>query len=278
MTESWWKIRGRDHAALEWGERGGRPTLLLHGWLDCAAAWAGLAERLEGWRLAPDLRGHGRSPHNGPGQAYFFPEYVADLDALVAELDGPVDLVGHSMGGTLATMFAAARPERVRRLVSLDGLGLADGVEEVVDRLRAFLDGSRRPPRSRVFRDLDEVADRLRKETPRLDPRHARLLAEHATVRVENGLTWSFDPRHRVKGAIPYRQDQHLRLLAELRCPVLSVHPERSPFAAADVARIEAGIARLRVARIPGTGHRLHLEDPEAVAQAVRSFLAAPEP
>lgn len=274
MHERTWRLRGLDFTGLCWGQEGGIPTVFLHGYLDHAGSWSRVAEGLDGWRLALDLRGHGRSPHLTQGDTYHFPEYVADLDALVTLLGGLVNLVGQSMGGTIASIYAGARPFAVRRLAVLDGLGLHDSGEEAADRLVAFLDGVRDPPRNRTFPDVAAAAARLRHANRTLDETWAMELAARSTIPVPGGVTWSWDARHRIRGAVPYRQAHHQQLLRRIQCPVLSVHPELSPFHPADVAALEGCIAGLRVAHIEGAGHMVHLDAPEAVAAALRPFLA----
>lgn len=271
MRETTWHIRGLPFAALEWGE--GAPVVLLHGFLDSAAAWEHIAGRLDGWRIAMDLRGHGRSPHVGPGEAYFFPDYLADLDGLIDQLPGPVDLVGHSLGGTVVTMYAGARPEKVRRIVSIDGLGLPDSSGSAIERMQRFMSGANRPPRNKVFANVEEAALRLRQAHPALDEAWSLRLAGRTTMPVDGGVSWSWDPRHRIRGPIPYRHDNHLQFLRAIRCPVLSVHPQRSPFAGEDVRTLEEVIQDLQVVEIPGAGHMVHLDAPEAVAEAVAAFL-----
>lgn len=283
MRETTWTLRGMRFAAIEWGVRTEDadptpPTIFLHGFLDHAGAWRRVAERLTGWRIALDQRGHGRSAWAAPGHGYFFPEYLADLDALVAQIGRPVRLVGHSMGGTVSTQYAGARPESVTRLVSVDGLGLYDQVGEVATRARAFLEGQRAPPKPRVYPSLDACVARLVAAHAGLDAEYARELAERGTTPCEGGVTWSYDPRHRSRGALPYRHSHHLPLLAGIRCPVLVVHPGEPVFAPADVALLEAAIADLRAVTIPGTGHMIHLQQPAVLAAAIDAFFGEDPP
>jgi pimeloyl-ACP methyl ester carboxylesterase len=267
-------LRGLLFSAIEWGEPVGTPTVFLHGFLDHAGSWSRVASRLSGWRVALDQRGHGRSAWIGPGESYHFPEYLADLDALVDLLGRPVRLVGHSMGGTVASLYAGARPDAVERLVVVDGLGLADGGASARDRMIQFLDGIRAVRDARPMPSVAHAAARLRTAWPGLDEEFATALAARGTRAVPGGFAWSYDPRHRVRAAMPYRQDQHLRFLAEIRCPVLSVRAERSIFATEDVARLETGIAGLRVVTLAGTGHMVQLDAPEALASVIASFFA----
>lgn len=278
MRETTWTVRGRPFAALEWGDREGLPTVLLHGFLDHAGTWSRVAARLSGWRLALDHRGHGRSPHVGEGDddafhTYTFAEYLADLDGLLAQT-GPALLVGHSMGGTLASMYAGVRPERVRGLVTVDGLGLVDSSASGPDRMIEFLDGVARLPRNRRFASVAEAAARLRLTHPALDEAWSLELAARGTRPDGDGWTWSWDPRHRLRGPVPYRHDHHAHFLRRVRCPVLVVRPEHSPFADADVERLTGALPPHEVVRVPGAGHMVHLDAPAMLADALASFRA----
>ncbi|MDP2312578.1 MAG: alpha/beta hydrolase [Pseudomonadota bacterium] len=271
--EARYTLRGLPFAALEWGEPDGRPTVLVHGFLDHAGSWARVAERLGGHVVALDLRGHGHSTWIGPGESYHFPEYVADIDALVTALGGRIRLVGHSMGGTIASLYAGARPDAVERLAIVDGLGLPDGGGGARDRMVQFLDGIARSRPHRPYPTIDAAAARLQSTWSGLDAAWALELAARGTRAVEGGFVWRYDPRHLVRAAVPYRQDQHLRFLAEIRCPVLSVHPERSLFAPADIGVLEGAIPDLRIQEVPGAGHMTQLDAPAALAAHLVPFL-----
>jgi pimeloyl-ACP methyl ester carboxylesterase len=261
------------------------PGVLLHGFLDHAGAWEGVARHLPGERIAIDHRGHGRSEHNPPGASYLFADYVADVDALldVVSPDQPVHLVGHSMGGTMATLYAGARPGRVTSVVSLDGLGMADGVsglafadsDPVSERMVKFLDGVRSPPRHKPMPSVMYAAERLARAHSRIGPGWALRMAERSTVCVPgagDAVTWSFDPAHRTRSPIPYRHSHHIPLLRRIACPVLSVHPGAPTFIAEDTAILEAAIPNLERRVIAGTSHMMHLEEPEAIAAHIVEF------
>ncbi len=274
-VECAWTLREQSFGGLRWGHPGPAPLVLLHGFLDHAGSWDRVARLLGEGCIALDLRGHGLSAWVGPAETYHFAEYVADLDALVDQLGGRVRLVGHSMGGTLASLYAGARPERVERLAVVDGLGLADGGPGARTRMIEFLDAARAPREPRPMASVEEAAGRLKRTWARLDDAFALELAARGTRPVPGGVVWAYDPRHRSRSAVPYRQDQHQRFLEAIRCPVLSIRPEHGPFAADDVARLEATIPDLRAVVVPGAGHMLPLEAPEAVAEHLRGFLAA---
>ena len=208
------------------------------------------------------------------GETYHFPEYLADVDALIGALGAPVNLVGHSMGGTIATMYAGARPDRVRRVVSIDGLGMPDAGEVAAERLVQFLDGVADPPSHKIFPDVATAASRLRRANPQIDEAWALELAVRTTTPVDGGLVWSWDVRHRIRGAIPYRQANHQQLLRRIACPVLSVRPEHSPFMPADVGALESTITNLVTATIRGAGHMVHLDAPSELSAVIQDFLA----
>ena len=271
MREVTWTLHGRQFTGIEWGEAVGTPTVFLHGFLDQAGSWRDVVTDLAGWRVAIDQRGHGRSAHVEPGAGYHFADYLVDLDAL-ARLIGPMHLVGHSMGGTVATMFAGTRPELVQSLVLVDGIGLQDSTNEAVERMEHFLNDHASPPKNKVFSGLDAAIIRLRSANPHLSDEYATFLAGRLTNPVEGGLTWSWDARHRMRGAIPYRHDNHAQFLRRIKCPVLSIRPEFTPFDQENIRLLEHYLPQLQRAAIPGASHMVHLEKPAAVAAHLREF------
>ena len=127
VRERFVSIRGLNLCLCEWGGVGRPIVVCLHGYLDQGAAWARVAQRFaqHGYHfIAPDARGHGRSDHAPAGSDYHFPDYLSDLDGLLDELNvSKVLLVGHSMGGTVASLYAGVRPERIEALGVVEGLG-----------------------------------------------------------------------------------------------------------------------------------------------------------
>jgi pimeloyl-ACP methyl ester carboxylesterase len=267
------------------------PVLVLHGFLEQGAAWDAVARRLERRVVAPDQRGHGRSDHVGPGGWYHFWDYVGDVDAIVRRLGAPIDLVGHSMGGTVACLYAGARPENVRRLVLVEGLGPPDTTDQAVQRAREFLRDRQTPPTHGTLRDLDDAVARMRRSSyrataapppsgtpwnPALGPEAARLLAERVTTRTDGGLAWSWDPLHRGRSPTPFSAAQFVAFLREIRAPVLLVDGGRSPFVIPDrEQRVAALAGEVREVVLPDAGHLVHHDDPEGLARVIRAFLDA---
>jgi pimeloyl-ACP methyl ester carboxylesterase len=249
------------------------PTVVLHGFLEQGAAWERVARNLGGDVHAPDHRGHGRSAHVGHGGFYHFWDYVGDVQALVDHLGGPVDLVGHSMGGTMSVLFTGARPEAVRRLVLVEGLGPPDLEDKALQVARQFLDSRRQAPRHPVMADLAAAAKRMQRYNRGLSDAEARRLAARITRPVDGGVTWSWDPLHRSRSPVPFQHKLFLRFLAQIQCPVLLVDGADSPFAAATDARRRDALQHAEHATIAGAGHLLHHDQPEALARVIRAFL-----
>ena len=253
-------------------------ALCLHGWLDTAASFAPLADRLgdDVELVAIDLPGHGRSDHADAGYTLFDMALAArrTVDALGWERCA---VVGHSLGANVAPWLAAAAPDVVTRLVLIEGLGpYTEEADALPARLaRAFedrLDAGKFEPRD--FEDLDAAIDhRLRHA--RMERASARLIMERQTVSVDGGVRWRFDPALRHASAEYRTEAQVLAVLGAIRCPTLVVLAEDGmPLQRDDAAsRLEA-LADARRVVLPG-GHHVHMDAPDAVAGAVRDFLAA---
>jgi len=184
-------VRGLRCHLREWGEPGAPQLVLLHGWMDVSASFQFVVDALERqWHvLAPDWRGFGLSD-KGPGDCYWFPDYMADLDAILDAIspEAPAVVIGHSMGGNVALLYAGVRPARVRAVVNLEGFGLKDTTPEMAPvRYARWLDDLKTPPVARRYATVAEVGERLRRNNPRLDPERAAFLARHWSRRTADG-------------------------------------------------------------------------------------------
>ena len=165
---------------------------------------------------------------NAQPQGYWFPDYLADLDAILEALfpGEPVPLVGHSLGGNAACIYAGLRPERVSRLISLDGFGLPDlGPQAAPAQLQRWLTGWREPlPPHKTYASVADMAARLRQANPRLDEAKSLFLASELSERLPDGrYTWDFDPRHRAPFATLHRRAEWAACLALVRAPTLFI-------------------------------------------------------
>jgi pimeloyl-ACP methyl ester carboxylesterase len=270
---------------VDWGNPSAPPLVLVHGGRDHARSWDRLARALrQEWHVVvPDLRGHGESAHADGGR-YALPDFVLDLAELVESLGtGPVTLVGHSLGGAVVLHYAGAHPERVARLVALEGLGPAPDLRDRLlavsapQRLRSFVEGTRALARRapRRYASFEEAAARMREANPRLAPDLARHLTLHALRRNDDGtFSWKFDPL--VRSDSPLRPDFEglAALWANVRCPVLLLRGSES-WASDPVkdGRIRA-FRDARLVNVEGAGHWMQHDRPDDVEREIREFLA----
>ena len=270
--------RGLTLRICEWGEPrpGVLPKLVLHGYLEQGAAWHAVATHLGGHVFAPDHRGHGLSEHVGAGGFYHFWDYISDVDALVTHLGGKVDLIGHSMGGTIASLYAGARPETVRKLVLIEGLGPPDAsAESPTERARLFLLHRRHLPDHSPVADLDDAVRRMRKFNPRLPLETAQALAARILrPRPEGGLTWTWDPQHRSRSAIPFVAANFAQFLAAIDAPTLLIDGAHG-FSVPDADWRASHLKNAQRVRIDDAGHLLHHDQPAELARVIVAFLDA---
>lgn len=265
-------------AALRGGTPGGPRLLCLHGWLDNAASFLPLAPHLAAFDLvALDLPGHGASAHRAPGYDYAFVDWLHDVLDAMDSLGWPqADLLGHSMGGTIASVVAAAAPARVRRLALVEALGPISGdPAQAGQRLRDAVAARRAvaPRPTRVIPDI-ETAVAARLSASRMTPEAARLIVERNLRPVEGGLAWRSDPRLTLPSALRLAEETVQSLLRKIEAPVLVIAAEPSPpyFPAAVRDARLACLADGRVVVLDG-GHHLHMEQPARVAEPLLGFL-----
>jgi pimeloyl-ACP methyl ester carboxylesterase len=277
MRERFVQLRSLEFCLCEWGEPGAPLVLCLHGFLDQGAAWSLVAERYH--FIAPDARGHGRSSHAPPGSDYHFPDYLSDLDALVEHLaPGRLHLVGHSMGGTVASLYAGLRPDKVDRLALVEGFGPpAEKAEDLPTKLRLHLDQLRNLKPHRVMKNPAAAAERLRRMTPALSEAFALFLAERSTEPVSGGVRWRWDRLHRTRMPAVFSAPGYQATLAQINAPTTAIFGDQSWYRFPDLDDRVASIATLSRHTIPGN-HSLHIDSPKALADClVNAFRAAAE-
>ncbi|MEO8080531.1 MAG: alpha/beta fold hydrolase, partial [Caldimonas sp.] len=216
-------IRGLRLHVLDWGSAqstatGQPPLLMLHGWMDVAASFQFVVDALAQDRhvLALDWRGFGQSD-TPAADTYYFPEYLGDVDAALDVLFGagsPIDLLGHSMGGNVAMLYAGVRPERVRRLINLEGFGMPRSKpSQAPKRIAAWLDSLRQPEVLRSYDSIETVAARLQKTNPLLRADRAAWLAGAWSAPVEGAegaRALLADPNHKRRSPLLAQVDEWL--------------------------------------------------------------------
>lgn len=269
------EIPGLTIRGLSWGDDD-RPTIVgFHGWLDNSATFSALAPVLtqRGFRvIAVDLPGHGRSDHRSPDAHYHYINYGIDavsiIDALGLER---VHLMGHSMGAGVSLLAAPALGERVERLSLIEGMGpfTTPGPETAETFVVAAEAHRRVRRRERGVYPSWEAAVKRKAEAIGVSPEIAEVLVKRSAVEVEGGYQFGDDPRLVGRSFIRLTESQFHSFLAAVEVPVRLViakdglsYPEE-----AMQARL-AAIPDVTWVKLDG-GHHLHLEDPNAVAEAL---------
>ena len=258
-------------------------AVLLHGWMDSSVSFQFVVDELgPGWSLhAPDWRGFGLS-ERPDADCYWFPDYLADLEAVLDHLapGQAVDLVAHSMGGNIAMLYAGVRPDRVRRLVNLEGVGMRSArPREAPARYAAWLDQLRQGRRLRSYPSRLALARRLCQDNPRLSADKALFIAEHwARPSGDGSFEILGDPAHKLPNPVLYRVSEALACWRQVTADVLwvmSEHPSRGIGFTLQPAyqRRLAAIRSLERTTVAGAGHMMHHDQPAAVAALIRDFL-----
>lgn len=282
-------VRGLRLHVRHWGEEGAPKLFMAHGWMDMSASFQFVVDALAGdWHvIAPDWRGFGLSDRSG-ADTYWYPDYLADLEAILDHYapDAPVDLLGHSMGGNIVSLYAGVRPQRIARLINLEGFGLpATRPEQAPGRYAKWLDELRTPPAMRGYADLGDVAARLQKTNPRLSNARAAFLAGHWAAQNADGL-WEIlgDPAHKMTNPLLYQAEEVLACWRRIAAPVLWVEAEHTDMwrwmgpkeqARAEIDRRLGMLHNVTPHMMPDAGHMLHHDQPERLARMIEDFLAA---
>lgn len=277
------EVRGLRYHLTEWGEPDAPKIFMLHGWTDVGATFQFLVDALQReWHvIAPDWRGFGRT--RAGGDCFWFPDYLADLDVLAGQCapGETLRLVGHSMGGNVACLYAGVRPNRVSHVVAIDAFGLADRPpEEAPGRYEKWLDELSRPVVYADFASFDALAIRLRSENPRLDEGRARFLAQALAVGEDGGrIVRLAEPAHRRVNPVLYRRAEAMACWRRATATVMWIVPEmpelrrRMGVDDAAYADAKACFRNFRELTVSDAGHNLHHDRPEVLAAAIEAFL-----
>ncbi len=277
-------VRKRRHHVRLWGEDDAPTIFFLHGWGDVGASFQFAVDALDGhWRIiAPDWRGFGLSQWNDG--AYWFPDYIADLDALLERYSPqqPARIAGHSLGGIVASLYAGIRPHRVSRLANLEGFApWVSAPEENPALVERWLQQLRDDDVAfRHYRHRAEFADRLCRDNPRLPREHADFLAEHSLLAANDGFVFAADPHQRWLNPMLYplaearacwrRTSASTLLIAGRDSPIMKPFAEHSDAYRERMACFPA----VRDAWIDDCGHNIHHDQPEALAGLLAGFFS----
>ena len=278
------KIRNLRYQVRTWGDSAAPKMFLLHGWMDVSASFQFLVDcfQREWYVVAPDWRGFGLTEWAAGG--YWFPDYYADLDALleIYQPDMPVNLVAHSMGGNVACTYAGIRPQRVARLVSLEGFGMGrTAPDQATGRYQQWLDELRAPPRFNSYTSFDAVAARLKKNNRRLTDEQAHFLAQHwAKQTGPTEVTLRSDPKHKFVNPVLTRLEELLACWRQVTAPVLWVTGDETngrgwrTDSVQQLAERKAAFRDFREIELQDCGHMMHHDQPVKLAAIIEEFLA----
>ncbi len=273
---SWGTLEG-----LHWSRPGAPRVLCLHGWLDNAASFVPLAHYLKGFDLlALDFAGHGFSSHRPETSRYYLHDYLYDLNASLDMLGwDKCHIIGHSMGGGIASSFAAALPERVDRLVMLDAVGILTlSADQTARQLRLSMKSVSK--NSSNLRPYESVEDAMlaRQKNSALSDGAARLLCERSLEHTGDYYQWRTDPRLNWRSPQFLTDAQVLDLLAAIRSPTLAItSPAVLEYLGKDMMlKRLAAINDCRHVTNDGH-HHFHMEQAADVGACITKFLQQQE-
>ncbi len=289
------RLRQLNYHVREWGtpRPGQLPLFMVHGWMDVSASFQFVVDAMQQDRhiISPDWRGFGLTDV-GEVDTFWYPDYLADLDALIDHFvpEGQIDLLGHSMGGTVVSMYAGARPERIRRLINLEGFGLAaTKPSQAPGRYAKWLNEVKAARQGemnlRSYPDSDAVAQRLIKTNPRLSLDKAQWLAQHWAQQNSNG-EWEIlgHPAHKVINPYLFRVDEMLAIYQSISAPVLNVEASQNDlekwwqgkYTQEEFHERIKHIKDIHSITIQDAGHMMHHDQPQILAQHIEAFLQQP--
>jgi pimeloyl-ACP methyl ester carboxylesterase len=268
----------------DWGNASAPPLLLVHGGLDHSRSWDHLAQALAAdfHVVAPDLRGHGDSAW-ATGSSYSLADHVYDLTNLVkSESFGPVAIVGHSMGGMVSLTYAGAFPERVSKLVVLDGVTNfpARRPKPADVRIADWAGDLDKLAQRKIHRyaTVADGADRIVGRNPRLTRAQAMHLATHGMKRNDDGsFSWKYDPYLRARAPYRLSLEDNIGLWSRIACPTLLVAASESFLPDPEKAGVMSHFKHAELAKIAGAGHWLQHDKPDEALGLIQRFLAGVE-
>jgi pimeloyl-ACP methyl ester carboxylesterase len=273
-----------DRLKLQFWDYGqdGKPSLVLvHGGLDHARNWDWVARSLcEHYHVyALDLRGHGNSAW-APGAMYSGAEHVVDLSALLDVIDDfPTRLIGHSLGGDVVLHYSGVYPNRIRKAVSIEGLGApSEGHfhRPASEQMRHWIESVRKleKRKQKTYPSLDAAIARMKEANPHLSDEVARCLTLHGTNWDADGsLVWKFDNYARLFPPYGHKIEDCVEIYRQITCPVLLFWGLESFLPVPDTDPRELAIRNSRLVKVPNAGHWLHHDQLDLFLRETTAFL-----
>jgi pimeloyl-ACP methyl ester carboxylesterase len=269
---------------VDWGNRDAPPLILQHGGRDHCRSWDWVAVELRhDWHvIAPDLRGHGDSQWSPEGH-YGMDAFVYDFAQLVQTLGHEqVTIVAHSLGGNIATRFAGLYPQKVRKLVNIEGLGPSPELRREIEargraeRIREWIDGKRkaagRAPKR--YASIEAAYARMKEENAFLSDEQARHLTIHgASLNEDGSWSWKFDNYLNVWSATDISYAEQEELWNAITCPILFLYGSDSFASNPEKDGRMANFRDSRIVEYENAGHWLHHDQLDRFLADVKAFL-----
>jgi pimeloyl-ACP methyl ester carboxylesterase len=266
----------------DWGREGKPVMLLVHGGLDHARSWDWVARALRNdfHVYALDLRGHGNSAW-APGALYSVAEHVLDLSGLADIVQGfPVHIMGHSLGAVVSLVYSGIYPDRVKKVVAIEGVGLppvrrldqtppAERMRQWIEKVRG---AEQRTPHS--YPDLASAVARMKEANPFLSDEVARHLTLHGTNwNADGSMIWKFDNFARLGAPYGMNVAEMSAVLGCIQCPVLLFWGRESFAMDPELAPESAVLRDLRIVKVDRAGHWVHHDQLGVFLHETRKFL-----
>jgi len=270
----------------EWGDKTAPPLVLVHGGRDQKRSWDRVASALgKSFRvIAFDLRGHGQSDWVSDGD-YGVMDHVFDLSSLVEALElKRFTLIGHSLGGNITLRYAGLFPDKIEKLVAIEGLGPSPRMLEerktqpVTDRLRQWIEQRRslsdRCPR--VMENLAAAEARMKAAFTHLPDDLIHHLTETGVKQNADGtVSWAYDPAGMGRSAADIPHQDFVHLWTQIACPTWLVYGATSWASnPAEDGRVEP-FQKASVSLIADAGHWLHHDQFDAFMSQLHDFLGS---
>ena len=262
-----------------WGDEGKPPLILIHGGRDHGRNWDRVALALNDRYTiyAPDLRGHGDSGW-ALGSMYSLPEFVLDVATLVAELgEDPLTVIGHSLGGAIALQYAGTFPDRVLKVVAIEGLGPPMIEHQPAHlRMRHWIDHmhemERRQPRR--YASVEDATHQMLEANPHLTAEMAHHLTLHGTRDNDDGtLSWKFDNYVHIRSPYEFNLEDAQDIWSRIQAPVLLIRGTESWAPDPEKSGRAVTIGNYRSVTVQDAGHWVHHDQLERFLEVVMEFL-----
>lgn len=275
-------------AGLKNSEVTGEPLIALHGWLDNAASFVPISDYLDLKCpfYAMDLPGHGFSEHRPETSSYHLVENIVDVLSFIDTLASrhalagfpfdKVTLLGHSLGGIICCLLAAAVPEKIAKVILLDSMGpLTDETASVLPQLRkAVVKAMQIRSKVSVFPSLDLAVKARMHGVGNINRAAAEELVSRGTSKVEGGYSWTTDPKLLNPSFLRFSEAQVEAIFSGITCPVKLIRGEAGYFSAYKSLEKRLGYFQdIEQVSVSG-GHHFHMDgDLKSTAEYLNAYL-----